>query len=259
MTTMINTKPLYSLLEKVTFGQGLYKTVNEVRLKLPAKYIRYFPSDYESENYTFLKTYCKQGAVVIDIGAHIGLFGAIATKLAGESGKVFSFEPAPNTFPVLEQTIRINKLDHLMEPVNQAMSKETGTTTFFISADEADVSNSLVSYKVDRKLIGVEVEINTIDNFVAERNLMQLDFIKIDAEGVEYDVLQGGIETFRTLKPHIILAIHPEPIVKKGDTMEEIYDLLAAIDYKILCNKFPISKQAFCSRKDMFDLQLIPN
>jgi hypothetical protein len=88
---------------------------------------------------------------------------------------------------------------------------------------------------------------------------MQLDFIKIDAEGVGYDVLQGGIETFRTLRPHIILAIHPEPIAKKGDTMEEIYDLLAAIDYQILYNKSPIYKEAFCARKDMFDLQLIPN
>ncbi len=258
MTTMINTKPIYSFLEKVTFGQGLPKTVNGVKVKLPAKYIRYFPSDYESENFSFLKSCCKEGAVILDIGAHIGLFSAIAAKLAGSRGRVFAFEPAPNTTPVLHQTIRINKLAHLIEPVNQAMGKDTGKITFFISDEEADNSNSLVSYKDDRKLNGVEVEVNTIDNFIGEKKLTKVDFIKIDVEGAEYDTLRGGGEVFKKLRPCFILAIHPEPIEKKGDKLEDIYDLLVQLNYNIVYNNKPISKIDFCNNKELIDLHLTP-
>ena len=123
---MINTKHIYSFLETITFGKGLHKTVNGVRVKLPAKYIRYFPSNYEEDNFAFLKSCCGDGATILDIGAHIGLFSTIAAKAAGEYGKVFAFEPAPNTVPVLQQTIRINHLGHLISPVNQAMGREVG-------------------------------------------------------------------------------------------------------------------------------------
>ena len=123
---MINTKPFYSFLEKITFGKGLPKTINGTRLKLPAKYIRYFPADYETENISFLKSCCNKESVILDIGAHIGLFAAVAAKMIGENGKVVAFEPAPNTFPVLLQTIRINQLQQLIEPVKQAMGKELG-------------------------------------------------------------------------------------------------------------------------------------
>jgi FkbM family methyltransferase len=258
MTTMINTKPIYSLLEKITFGQGLPKTVNGVKVKLPAKYIRYFPSDYEKENFSFLKSICGDGAVVLDIGAHIGLFSAIAAKVVGANGKVFAFEPAPNTIPVLHQTIRINHLETVISPVNQAMGKDSGKITFFISDETADNSNSIVSYKVDRKLNGVEVEVNTIDNFVAGKKLDRVDFIKIDVEGAEYDTIRGGIEVFKKFQPSFILAIHPEPIKKKGDKLEDIYNFLLSLNYNITYNNKFISKETFCANKDMIDLHLIP-
>lgn len=255
---MIDTKPIYSLLEKITFGKGLPKTVNGVKVKLPAKYIRYFPADYESENFSFLKSACKEGAVVLDIGAHIGLFATIAAKLSGEKGKVFAFEPAPNTIPVLHQTIRINRLLGKIEPVNQAMGKEVGKITFFVSDTEADNSNSLISYKEDRKLNGVEVAVNTIDNFTAAKKLQKIDFIKIDVEGAEYDTLRGGINVFKTMRPAFILAIHPEPIAKKGDRLEDIYDLLLQLNYTILYNNKEISKEVFCANKELIDLHLTP-
>jgi FkbM family methyltransferase len=255
---VINTKPVYSLLEKITFGQGLPKKINGVKVKLPARYIRYFQPDYESENFSFLKSACKKGSVVLDIGAHIGLFSSIAAKIIGDTGKIFAFEPTPNTLSVLRQTIRINNLEDMVEPVKQAMGRETGKTIFFISDNEADNSNSLVSYKQDRELKGVEVEINTIDNFAATKRLSRIDFIKIDAEGAEYDVLQGAAEVFRLYRPFCILAIHPEPIAKKGDKMEDIYDLLLQLNYNISFNNKPFSKAGFCAKKDLFDLQLSP-
>jgi FkbM family methyltransferase len=255
---MINTKPIYSLLEIITFGQGLPKTVNGVSLKLPAKYIRYFPSDYESDNFRFLFQHCQPGDTILDIGAHIGLFSTIAAKKAGDSGKVYAFEPAPATIPVLQQTIRINNLRKSVVPVQQAMGAQIGHITFYVSNDEADNSNSLIAYKEDRKLSGVKVEMNTIDNFVQERQIRRVNFLKIDVEGAEFDTLHGGIETFKRFRPHFILAIHPEPIEKKGDSLQDIYDLLQYLNYKLEYNGKQIDKEFFCSNRQLIDLHATP-
>jgi FkbM family methyltransferase len=255
---MINTKFIYSFLEFITFGKGLPKIVNGIKVKLPARYIRYFPSDYESENFSFLKSAVEKNGVVLDIGAHIGLFSIIAAKTTGSNGKVFAFEPAPQTVKVLNQTISINQLENVVIPVNAAMGKEKGHITFFVSDTEADNSNSLISYKEDRKLNGIEVELNTIDTFVAENKLSKVDFIKIDVEGAEYDTLRGGEQVFLQLRPAFILAIHPEPIEKKGDTLKDIYDFLVQLNYHITYKNQPISKAEFCANKELIDLHLLP-
>ena len=254
----MNTKIIYTALEKITFGKGLPKKVNGVKVQLPAKYIRYFPSNYEVENFKFLKESIQPNVVVFDIGAHIGLFSIIAAKLTNNTGKIFAFEPAPTTQKVLNQTIAINHLQQQVIPVNAAMGSEPGSITFFVSDDEADNSNSLVSYKEDRKLHGIEVKVDTIDHFAAAQKLTQIDFIKIDVEGAEYDTLRGGMQVFTTFKPNFILAIHPEPIAKKGDSLAAIYDLIVQLNYSISFNGQAITKEAFCANKEMIDLHARP-
>ena len=255
MTNRIK-KFAYTFLNAITFGKGLTKKVNGLRVKLPVRYIQYFPSDYESDNFRFLKSSVQQGSVVLDLGAHIGLFSTIAGKLVGSNGKVFAIEPAPSTWNVLTNTISINDFENIVVPVNQAMGKEVGTITFYVSENEVDNSNSLVSYKKDRKINGIEVSVNTIDNFVNENKLLKVDFIKIDVEGAEYDALRGGVNVFRTLRPNFILAIHPLPILEKGDRLEDIYDLLVSLNYKIACNNSSISREAFCANTELIDLHL---
>jgi hypothetical protein len=104
----------------------------------------------------------------------------------------------------------------------------------------------------------VEVEVNTIDNFVASKKLDRVDFIKIDVEGAEFDTVRGGIEVFKKFQPSFILAIHPEPIEKKGDKLEDIYDFLLSLNYNITYNNKFISRETFCANKELIDLHLIP-
>lgn len=254
----INTKIIYAGLEKITFGKGLSKKVSGVKVKLPAKYIRYFPADYEADNFTFLKESIKPNAVLLDIGAHIGLFSIIAAKLAGSGAKIFAFEPAPSAQKVLNQTIAINHLQKTITAVNAAMGCAPGNIIFFVSDNEADNSNSLVRYKEDRKLHGISVQVDTIDHFAATQNLTQIDFIKIDVEGAEYDTLRGGTTVFKTLRPNFILAIHPEPIAKKGDKLQDIYELLQQLNYSIEYKGLPLSIENFCANKELIDLHLRP-
>jgi FkbM family methyltransferase len=249
---------IYKLLDIASMGRGLKRTVNGHTLRLPTRYFKYFPTTYEAENFELLEANCKPGAVIIDIGAHIGLFSVISSQVAGEKGKVYAFEPAPSTYGLLQKTVSINNKETLIETFQKAVGKESGKITFFISDDQADNSNSLVQYKEDRSLHGIDVAVTSIDNFVQEKNISRLDFIKIDVEGAEYDTLQGAVYTLKNLRPVCIVAIHPEPIAAKGDRLEDIYDLIAGCNYRVTLDKKEYSKAELLANKDLIDLHIYP-
>jgi len=249
---------IYKLLDIASLGRGLKRKINGHSLRLPTRYFKYFPQDYEADNFAFLTNNCKPGAVIIDIGAHIGLFSVIAAQVTGNKGKVYAFEPAPTTYSLLQKTLAINNNNGLIETFQKAVGGETGKITFFVSDDKADNSNSLVQYKDHRPIHGIDIDVTTIDAFVKEKDLSRLDFIKIDVEGAEYDTLRGASETLQRLRPVCIVAIHPEPIKAKGDRLEDIYDLIIACRYRIMLKKKELSKQELLDNKELIDLHIYP-
>jgi FkbM family methyltransferase len=249
---------IYNLLDIASMGKGLKRTINGHTLRLPTRYIRYFPAAYESENFEFLAENCKAGSVIIDIGAHIGLFSVIASQVTGKTGKVYAFEPAPSTYGLLQKTLRINHNESVIETFQKAVGRGKGKITFFISDGAADNGNSLVNYKDDRPLHGIEVDVTSVDVFVKEKKLNRLDFIKIDVEGAEYDTLRGAAETLQSLRPVCIVAIHPEPIMAKGDRLEDIYDFIISQRYRIMFNKKEFSKAELLANKELIDLHIYP-
>jgi hypothetical protein len=94
---------------------------------------------------------------------------------------------------------------------------------------------------------------------VREKNINRLDFIKIDVEGAEYDTLQGAVQTLKNVRPACIVAIHPEPIAAKGDSLEAIYDLIAGCNYRITLDNKEFSKTALLANTELIDLHIYPN
>jgi FkbM family methyltransferase len=250
---------LYKIINFFTFGKGLKKTFNNTHsVRLPTRYVNYFPKDYEKENFDFIKSSVNDGGVVLDIGAHIGLFSLIASQIVGQKGKVFAFEPSPTTFDVLSKTISINNANHIIEPIQKAVGEIEGTIQFFVSNDSIDNSNSLVKYLSDRELKGIDIAITSTDLFVKEKNLRKINFIKIDVEGAELDTLKGAKNTLLTYKPFCMVGIHPEAILAKGDNLLDIYNIIKECGYIILVNNKEISKEFFLENKELIDLHLIP-
>ncbi len=250
---------IYTIVDFFTFGKGLKKKINNRTLQLPTRYINYFPSDYESDNFNFLEQQCNANNIVLDIGAHIGLFSIVAAQIVGSGGKVYAFEPTPKTNALLNKTVNINKQQQVIEIRTEAMGAQPGKTVFFISDREGDNGNSLVSYKEDRKINGIDITVQSIDNFVKEKKLQKINFIKIDVEGAEFDVLHGAVETFNKFKPACILSIHPDAIAVKGDKLADIYDFIKKINYYFFSKEnTEFSKEKFCANTILIDLHLLP-
>jgi FkbM family methyltransferase len=237
-------------------GKGLKVSINNFFLKLPTRYFRYFPKDYEAANFNFLESVCKQGDAIIDVGAHFGLFSVRASQIVGSKGKVFAFEPAPSTFSILNKTVLINNVENIVVPIKAAMSDNNGQAKFYLSSTVGDVANSLVNYN-DNVHMGYEVDLIKCDSFVQKKNI-KVNFFKIDAEGAELSVLKGAEWVLREQKPYCILSMHPSSILKFGDSSEKIWNFLQGLNYYILVNNKNTSEAEFCGLKEMFEVHLIP-
>ncbi|MDQ7056247.1 MAG: FkbM family methyltransferase [Persephonella sp.] len=137
----------------------------------------------------YINKLIKKGSCILDIGGHWGGFAVQFGKLVGEKGKVFSFEPSKKNFNMLKKNIRINNLDNIVFPFNFAVGSHEDTVKFPISATSSG-HNSLI-----RKDIPVNryeyVKQIVLDKFLATKDISKIDFIKIDVEGYELEVLKG--------------------------------------------------------------------
>lgn len=245
----------YTFLDVVTLKKGISRRINNMNVRFPVRWSRYYESNYEADNYFFLQARVKPGMHIIDIGAHLGLFSATSSKLAGDNGKIVCFEPTPGTYAILLQTLKLNHC-HNVIPVQGAVSDKEGSATFYISETAGCNSNSLIKNKAGNEAKGYEVKLFTIDGITNQYSLKP-GLIKIDAEGAELDVLRGGLNTFKNFKPILILGLHPDFINKKGDSLEKIWDLLEQSGYRLKENENYLTKPDFCNRKLLFDVHCI--
>jgi len=251
-------KVAYRLIDIVTMGTGVPTRINGMKIKLPTKYFRLFPANYEQSSFEFFKKYAKQGSTILDIGAHIGLYSVFFSKLT--KGKVYSFEPTPSTVKVLRKTIEINNCKNV-SIIEAAISEKPGTATFYSSDTDVSTANSLVNVDLGEKIKragAYQVKVESIDQFRKNNNLV-IDILKIDAEGVELDVLKGARETFLQDRPIAILGLHPFAYQNKAGMLEMIWDTLAGYNMQIQMHGQNITKLEFCNcQKFVFDVELTP-
>lgn len=247
---------IYFCWDYLTFRKGVRTKINDVEILFPPRWHKYFEVDYEKENIDFLKRTVRPGMTVIDIGAHLGLVSTIAGKIVGSSGRVYAFEPTQFTFKILSRVMKINKLMTTVRCINKVVSNINGNVEFFIDENKGSNSNSMVT-RADKKRMKVSCASVTLDSFIAEERIAQLDFLKIDVEGAELSVLEGGLNVFKQFKPNVVLAIHPVLIQNNGSTLIELYSFIKSINYLIYYNGQELGANEFKSFKDFFDVHLI--
>lgn len=164
-----------------------------------------------------------KGGIVYDIGAHIGTFAIPLAQHVGEQGHVFAFEGSPDTFDVLRQNIDANGLTDRVTPsmgiiagpgetrFAQKRKGERRETTQFVSNESGDMAS------------------RTLDAIVATAS--SPDFIKIDVEGMEYEVITGGVDMISECRPMILFEANGSPQSVKG-----LVGLLRSHGYEIFTN-----------------------
>lgn len=141
---------------------------------------------HESANIDLVNNSVGEGDTFVDVGAHIGYYTIFASKIVGETGKVFAFEPDPTNFALLEKNIKANGCENVIA-IQKAVSNKTGTDALYISPDNSG-DNRI--YDSDLGWKTVDVETVRLDDYFKDYDT-DIRFVKIDVQGVEGSVLQG--------------------------------------------------------------------
>lgn len=159
---------------------------------IPRRSIRqYVLTNYEPFTTALLQDSLGDGAVMLDIGAHVGFFTLRAARSVGASGHVYAFEPAPGNLSVLERNVVANGYKNV-SCYGQAVADRVGRVPFILA--EANDSNSFYPHPLSPQRGTLTVDCVTVDSLFAGK---RVDVVKIDAEGAEIAVLKGMTETIR--------------------------------------------------------------
>jgi FkbM family methyltransferase len=181
----------------------------------------------------------RSGAVVYDVGAHVGIMSLGAARLVGDLGRVVAFDGDPENVERLRANAAKNGLEGRLRVVNAAVwSRSTGDGIPF-RRGRVGRSHGGVEADGHRPVLGdgeiVSVPAITLDDFIAAGGPPP-QLIKIDVEGGEYEVLRGGARLFTTQRPFIIVEVHHQQAAEL---------IVAWLDQHQYCRNWDIPEEKF--------------
>ncbi len=142
---------------------------------------------------------------IFDVGANIGVHSITLCSLF-PSARIVAFEPAAGPRRMLELNIRSNGFAQRIQIEPCALSNARGTADFFEMEDDA--YSSLKDTQRKKFLRKSPVQLETLDHIVNSRAIARLDLVKIDVEGFETEVIEGGRNALAALKPDLFVEIY---------------------------------------------------
>jgi FkbM family methyltransferase len=157
--------------------------------------------DYEARLERFYSNVVKPGDVCVDVGAHKGRHTLPLAQAVGGTGRVLAFEPIDFVADQLKQVVAAAGLSQV-EVINEALGRQAGSFSFVLALDALEYSGLRERvYDSPTRLRNVEVAVERLDDVVAARGLPAVHYLKIDTEGGEWDVIQGGADMIRRSNP----------------------------------------------------------
>lgn len=195
-----------------------------------------FQKAFERQEINTFQKIIKQDMTIVDAGANIGLYSLIASKLVGDDGRVFSFEPSKETFKRFMNNIKLNQSKNITAFNNGLGDKIDEKLLLRQEIGYGDAerylfpNNEAPNIKLENtnKIHLVEeVYINTLDNCLKTLNIQKIDFMKIDTEGFEYYILKGAKEILHN-SPNIIILMECTPYgtARAKTTQKEVFKIL---------------------------------
>lgn len=158
-----------------------------------------------------IKCFIRPGDSAIDLGANIGWYSAILSKLVGERGKVYAVEPIPETFDLLSFVVKKLGLTNV-ELFNCAVSDRNGSAVMEVPKHEYGGTNFYMAHIISEKSSAssfdkFEVPLRSLDSLLPGRVSERVTFVKCDVEGHELAVVKGATQFFGNVKPAMMIEV----------------------------------------------------
>jgi FkbM family methyltransferase len=195
---------------------------------------------YERQELKLVSRILREGMTVVDVGANVGLYTALAMHRIKGRGRILAFEPHPESYQFLTQTVAANLA---LLPANErpkidmldlaASASEGEARLFSNAANKGD--NRLYFFNLAQENGALPIRATTIDTALRDLKITSIDFLKLDVQGHEFEVIQGARDILRASPNAIILSeFWPDGIRRScnRDSMDYL-SLLADLNFKI--------------------------
>ena len=188
---------------------------------------------YERNESNLIKKYITKDSTVFDVGANKGWYSVLLGKLAVD-GVVYAFEPLASAFKELESNVEINHLNNV-KCINIALSNYKGTSEMIIPYGHSPFAFLCgAEHGREENRNSYLCNVTTIDNYISDNKIGAVDFMKIDAEGSEYNILLGANRLLSAKKAPMIFIESYDDALRKFDTnSKELINLLRSYGYII--------------------------
>jgi FkbM family methyltransferase len=181
---------------------------------------------HEEETVKLCTRFIRPGMTVFDVGAHAGYFTRLFAELVGPRGKVYAFEPNTSTFALLKKNTE--RLSNVVL-INKGLSVAAGKSRLFLG--EHEFADSL--FQQSDALSSIHIELISMDEFWQQVGRPDVDFIKMDVEGAEPDILKGATQFFSCQKRlGLVTEFRPASLEAAGIEPAVFLDLLSSLKFR---------------------------
>ena len=192
---------------------------------------------YEPDLSMFVIRVLKKGDVFVDVGAHVGVFSILASKLAGPDGQVIAVEAERDNVDDLMGHVELNGCRNITVR-NAVLSDSPGPTTFYTNADNDgghclwDPGRHAFNRKSAANPEPRTVEAETLDSIIGELKPPAIKILKMDTEGAEHLIVKGGLETIESYRiPFILSEMNDFGLQQLGSSQQAYRSAMKEIGY----------------------------
>ena len=168
-------------------------------------------SGHEPEALPLFYAFARHARVVLDVGAHVGLY-SLTASYANPGARIFAFEPLDAARERLRMNIRLNRRENI-EVLPDAVSDRCGRHPFYLVARKLGIPTSsslsleFMTRSTAAALTPLQVDVTTIDHFCREHGIAEISLAKLDIESLEPQAIEGMRHAIENTKPHLFVEI----------------------------------------------------
>jgi len=200
--------------------------------------------EYEPIETRILRKIARDSSVIVDIGANVGFYTVELAFSMPSNGILFSFEPVEHTNIQLRQNVELNGLENV-QVFKLGLSNLESETEIFLPNKSVSSAASLRNLHPQEVVFSEIIKLKTLDSVFESQHIDNCDLIKIDVEGGELQVIQGGKKLIEKYKPTIFAELLRKWSSAFSYHPNEVMRLLSGIGYEC----FAVSKELRCIQK----------
>ena len=201
--------PLYtSLLNLLSGARGYPAEINGQVFRIHPQFRWRVGPAYEREVAEYLCARIKPGDTVFDVGANVGIYVLQIARWSAPDGRIVAFEPNPSTLEVLRAHVAMNGFEPRVTVVPKGVGARARRAELYDTAAGSGLSRIGGPNPSGVPVDSTTIALTTIDEYCRETGLVP-DWMLIDVEGYEFEVLQGAADTLRRHAPRVIVEMHP--------------------------------------------------